>query len=409
MSYDVYKIRKDFPMLNGDIKMQGQPLIFLDNASTSFKPYKVIDAVNLYLTKMTCNAHRGDYDLSYNMDMEIENTRKAVASFVNCDKNEVIFTSGTTMSINLLAFGYGKRNLHEGDEIVLDESEHASNILPWYKLAKETGAVIRFIELDKEGRITLDNLKKVLNSCTKIVSLAAISNVLGFEIDLKEFAKEIHKVGAVFAVDGAQSVPHAKTDFKNNDIDFLSFSGHKMCGPTGIGCLIGKYSLLEKMDSFLSGGGMNITFNKKLVCEEANPPMKFEAGTQPLEQIMGLHAAIDYLMSIGIDEINRHEIELRKYAVSEMKKNPNVIIYNENAVGPISFNLKGIFAQDEASLLNSKGIAVRSGLHCAKMLVDFLGSTATLRASTYLYTTKEEIDLFVKALGEGDILDAFFN
>ena len=241
----------------------------------------------------------------------------------------MIFTSGTTMSINTLAFGYGKKHLHKGDEIILTESEHASNVLPWYKIAKETGAEIRFIELDEEGKITLQNLKKILNSHTKIVALACISNVLGYEINLKNFAKEIHKFNAIFAVDGAQSVPHIKTDFKDSDIDFLSFSGHKMCGPTGIGCLIGKYKLLEDMDSFITGGGMNITFNKQIMCEEVNPPRRFEAGTLPLDQIMGLTAAINYILNVGIENITNHEIELRKYAISEMKKNPNIIIYNE--------------------------------------------------------------------------------
>lgn len=408
--YDVYEIRKQFPMLSNGVKMQGKDLVFLDNASTTFKPQCVIDAINLYLTKMTSNSHRGDYDLCYNVDLEIQKTREVIASFVNCDMNEVIFTTGTTMSINLIAYGYGKKFLHEGDIILLDEAEHASNVLPWFKVAKETGAIIKYIDLDKEGKITLQNLTKSLNSSVKIVSLACVSNVLGYEIDLKSFAEAIHKVGAIFAVDGAQSVPHIKTDFKNSDIDFLSFSAHKMCGPTGIGCLIGKFELLLKMDSFLTGGGMNVSFHLDGCSEELNPPFKFEAGTQPIEQIFGFKAAVEFIQSLGIENIHRHEIEMHNYLIEKIKDQDNIICYNPNGTAVFTFNVKNAFSQDEATLLNSKGIAIRSGQHCAKMLVDYLKTNSTCRMSTYLYTTKEEIDIFVDALlNGGDILDAYFN
>ena len=408
--YDVYKIRKQFPMLNGK-KMQGKNLVYLDNASTTFKPQCVIDAMNEYYENATANAHRGDYDLLNNMDNKVLEAREAVARFVNSDVNEVVFTAGDTMSLNLVAQAYGRKFVNEGDEIILSEAEHASNLLPWYQVAHEKKAIVKFIPLDKDGRLTVENLKKVFSSKTKVVSVAQMSNVLGNIVDIKEFAKVVHQNNAVLVVDGAQSAPHLKSDFKGNDIDFLTISGHKMCGPTGIGCLIGKYELLQSMDLYYVGGGMNETFNKQLEIYPYDAPRKFEAGTQNLAGIMGLKVAIDFLESIGLDEIRAHDRELCEYAISKLEKCEDVIIYNKNAKnGVITFNKKGVFAQDEATLLNSKGIAVRSGQHCAKILNDFLGTPATCRASTYLYTTKEDIDAFVDAvINGGDFLDAYFN
>ncbi len=409
--YDVYEIRKQFPMLNGEKKMQGKPLIFLDNSSTTFKPQCVIDAITNYYSNMTSNSHRGDYDLAYNLDCEVDETRKVVAKFVNCDINEVVFTSGATMSSNIIAYGYGDKFIKSGDEILIEETGHASNVLPYYQLAKRTGAVIKYIELDKDGRITTKNLQKALNSKTKIVALAMITNTLGYEIDIKEFAKIIHKNGSIFVVDGAQAVPHTKIDFKDSDIDFIFFSAHKMCGPTGIGCLIGKYSLLDKMDTFLTGGGMNETFMKVDELIPFNPPRKFEAGTLNLAGIIGMKAAINFITNIGIDNIRKHDIELHRYAVQQLEKCENVIIYNKNVdTAILLFNIKGVFPQDEATLFNYKGIAIRSGEHCAKLLGEYIGCKATCRMSTYLYTTKEEIDAFVDAIKNGgDILDAYFN
>lgn len=408
--YDVSKIRKQFPMLNNKT-MQGHKLVYLDNASTTFKPQCVIDAVSKYYSDETANAHRGDYDLLFNMDNKILDVRKTVAKFVNSEVNEVVFTSGDTAALNLVANAYGRKFIKKGDEILLSEEEHASNLLPWYDLAHLTGAVIKFIPLNENGEITLENLKKTISNKTKIVALAQTSNVLGFTIDIKAFAEVVHQHGAIFVVDGAQSVPHLKTDFKGNDIDLLTFSGHKMCGPTGVGCLIGKYSLLEKMDTYIVGGGMNETFTKDLNMIPYEPPRKFEAGTQNLAGICGLQKAIEFLMEIGMEEIHNHDRELCEYAISEMGKIDNVIIYNKDAKnGIITFNVKGVFAQDEATLLNSKGIAVRSGQHCAKILNDFLGTPATVRLSTYVYTNKEDIDAFLDALRNGgDILDAYFN
>lgn len=408
--YDVYKIRQLFPMLNSNKTMQGKPLVFLDNASTSFKPYCVIDAINSYYKDMTSNSHRGDYDLCYNMDVEVEKSRQAVAKFINGETNECIFTSGTSMSINLIAYGYGLKFLTKDDEVLISEAEHASNVLPWFRISELTGCKINYIPLTKEGKITPENLKKVISKKTKVVSVAHIGNVLGYITPVKELAKIAHDHGAVIAVDGAQSVPHIPTDVKELGIDFLSFSGHKMCGPTGIGVLWGRYDLLSKMDPFLTGGGMNSKFDMCGNVKYLNPPSKFEAGTIHLAGIIGLRAAIEFLNDIGMENIFKHEEMLRDYFIEKTKNLDNLIIYNKYAsTGIFTFNVKGVFAQDEATYLNSKGIAVRSGQHCAKILIDFLGEVATVRMSTYLYTTKEDIDALVDALKDGgDILDAYF-
>lgn len=408
--YDINKIREQFPMLK-DKKMQGNKLVYLDNASTTFKPQCVIDAMNKYYLEENANSHRGDYDLLFNMDQKVNECREVVAKFVNSNTNEVVFTSGDTMSLNLIARSYGLKFLHKGDEILLSEAEHASNLLPWYEVSHLTGAVIKFIPLDKDGVLTVENLQKVITHKTRVVSVAQVSNVLGNVVNVKEFARISHQNGAILVVDGAQSVPHMVVDFKNDDIDFLTFSGHKMCGPTGIGCLIGKYELLQSMDPYIVGGGMNVTFTKNIEMIPYEAPVKFEAGTLNLSGICGLKAAIEFLMDIGVENIHKHDVELCEYAISKLEKCEDVIIYNKNSKnGIVTFNKKGIFAQDEATLLNSKGIAIRSGQHCAKILNDFLGTPATCRMSTYLYTSKEEIDTFIDAvINGGDILDAYFN
>ncbi len=408
--YDLKKIREQFPMLNNKT-MQGHPLVYLDNASTTFKPQCVIDATVKYYSEETANHHRGDYDLLFNMDKKVQETRETVARFINADAKEVVFTSGDTMSLNLIALSYGFQFLKKGDEILLSENEHASDLLPWYEVSHLTGAVIKFIPLDKDGCLTVDNLTKIISNKTKVISVAQVSNVLGNVVDIKAFAKVAHENGAILVVDGAQSVPHMKVDFKDSDIDFLTFSGHKMCGPTGIGCLVGKYELLEKMWPYFVGGGMNVSFNKAIEMVPYEPPMRFEAGTQNIAGILGLKAAIEFIESIGVENIHAHDRELCEYALSKLEKCDDIIIYSKNAKnGIITFNRKGVFAQDEATLLNSKGIAIRSGQHCAKILNDYLGTPATCRMSTYLYTSKEDIDAFVDAvINGGDILDAYFN
>lgn len=405
--FDVKKIRLDFPMLKQ--KMQKHPLVFFDNASTTFKPKCVVDAINEYYLSETSNSHRGDYDLCYHVDQVIDETRKSVAKFINAKDTEIVFTSGASMSINLVAFGYAAKYLKKGDEILITEAEHASNVLPWYKVAQMTGAKVKFIPLNKEGRLTLENVKKSISKKTKIIAVAHVTNVLGYLAPMKEITKFAHKQGIIVVCDGAQSVPHRQTDVKDLGVDFLSFSGHKMCGPTGIGILYGKFDLLVKMDPLMTGGGMNSRFDMCGAVEYLAPPIKFEAGTLNIAGIYGLKAAISYLNKIGMNNIEKHEQMLRKYLISELKKNKSVVIYNENAEsGIVTINKKNVFAQDEATFLNSQGVAVRSGQHCAKILNTFLKTPATIRISLYFYNTKEEIDKLIKALKKEDYLDAYF-
>ncbi len=407
--FDVYKIRKDFPMLENKTQ-QGHDLIYFDSAATTFKPYSVIKASDEYYLNENANSHRGDYDLAFKVDQKVDEVRTKVAKFINANKEEVVFTSGTSMSINQVAFGYGIKYMTENDEILLTEAEHASNVLPWFKVKEITHCKINYIPLNKEGRLTVEAVKSAITKNTKIVALAQITNVLAFLADIKEIAKVVHEHGAILVVDGAQSVPHMKIDVKDLDCDFLSFSAHKMCGPTGIGVLYGKYDLLRKTDPFMSGGGNNARFDMCGNVAFLEPPAKFEAGTMNLAGIYGLGAAIDYLNNLGMENIEKYEAELRKYAINKLKTLQNVIIYNENAEGSIiTINVKDVFAQDEASYLNSKGICVRSGEHCAKILHEFLHTVATVRISFYFYNTKEEIDSLYEALKTGgDFLDAYF-
>lgn len=407
---DVNKIRQDFPMFRNQVKMQGKPLIWLDNASTTFKPYCVEKAVDTYYEFETSNSHRGDYDLCANIDKKILDCRETVAHFLNAKTEEIVFTSGTTNSLNLVAFGYGVKYLTSEDEILLTEAEHASNVLPWYKVSEMTGAKIKFIPLDATGRLTAENLRKTITKNTKIVSVAMVTNVLGYVAPIKELAKICHDFGALLVCDGAQSVPHMKTDVQDLDCDFLAFSGHKLCGPTGIGALYGKFDLLKKMEPFMTGGGMNAKFDLCGDVAYLEPPLRFEAGTQNIEGILGLKAAIDYISSIGIENIEAYERELKRYAVAEIEKTNNAIIYNkESEAGIVTFNIKDVFAQDAATFLNSRGIACRSGQHCAKILNDFLKTVATVRASFYFYTSKEDVDALVDAIRHGkEFLDAYF-
>ncbi|MCQ2792104.1 MAG: cysteine desulfurase [Bacilli bacterium] len=406
--FNVKQIRHDFPMLN--TKMQNHPLVFLDNASTTFKPLSVVNAINQYYLHETSNSHRGDYDLCFHADQMLDKTRQVVADFIRADKNEIVFTSGASMSLNLVALGYAVNHLKKNDEILLTEAEHASNVLPWYKVSKLTGAKIRFIKLDKVGRLTLVNVKKAITSRTKIIAIAHVSNVLGYLSPMKEICQLAHQHKIIVACDGAQSVPHRPTNVKDLGVDFLSFSGHKMCGPTGIGILYGRYELLKQTDPVISGGGMNVDFDANTNVEYLDPPTRFEAGTLNLAGIYGLKASIEYLNKIGMKNIEQYEKELRAYAIRELKKINDIIIYNETAEsGIITINKKQVFAQDEATFLNSQGIAVRSGQHCAKILNVFLKTPATLRISLYFYNTKQEIDTLIKALKKGDYLDAYFN
>ncbi len=408
---NVETIRKDFPMLRGKT-MQGHPLIYLDNGATTLKPQYVIDAVVNYYENYSANAHRGDYDLSYFVDQEDSATRKAVAQFLHADENEIVYTSGASDSLNLVASGYGEHFLKKDDVILTSEAEHASCVLPWMRVAKTTGAVLQYISLDEKGRIDMESFSSMMSDKVKVIALAQITNVLGYEVPIKEICKIAHSYGAIVSVDGAQSVPHMPIDVKDLDCDFFSFSAHKMCGPTGIGILYGKKELLDKMIPVRLGGDSNARFDMCGNIQLKDAPYKFESGTQPIEAIFGLHAAIQYLTSIGMENIHAYEKELHTYAIEKMKKLDNIEIYNaDNDSGIITFNVKGVFAQDAATFFNSNGIAVRSGQHCAKLLVKQLQTSATLRASFYFYTTKEEIDTFVDVCSKANMencLNVFF-
>lgn len=408
--FDPYKIRKDFPMFKNKTKMQKHDLVFFDNASTTFKPQCVIEAMNFYNEHETSNSGRGDYDTMYQVDQAVLETRKQVAKFINAEVNEVVFTSGATASLNLAAFGYFEQHLSKNDEILITVAEHASNILPWFKLQEKIGCKVNYIELTKEGRLTLENVEKAITKNTKVIAVANVTNVLGYYTDMAPICALAHKHNILVVCDGAQSVPHTKIDVKELDVDFLAFSGHKMLGPTGIGVLYGKKKLLAETEPMILGGGMNESFEMDGSYVLHPFPAKLEAGTLNLQGIFGLNASVKYIESIGLDNISKYESKLRKYAIEKMKKVKDVIIYNENAeAGIISFNVKGVFAQDLATLLNSKGIAVRSGNHCAKILKNQIKENATVRASFYFYNTKEEVDAFVDALKEGgNFLDAYF-
>lgn len=403
------KIRDAFPMLQGKT-MQGNPFIYFDSAATSLKPNCVIQAIADYYQNYCANVHRGDYDIAAKADQHYENARLEVANFIHANENEIVFTSGTTQSLNLVALGYALNHLQEDDEIILNETEHASNLLPWYEVARKRKAKIVFAPVSEPGIIKPETIEKMINEKTKIISIAHISNVLGYENDVKSIIKIAHQHHVIVCVDAAQSVPHQKIDVKDMDCDFLAFSGHKMCGPTGIGVLYGKYELLEKTDSIQYGGGMNSKFDHCLNVLYKKPPFKFEGGTPNIDGAIGLAAAIRYLNSIGMDQIAIYEKELKSYAIEKLKKLDNIEIYNASSTSAIiTFNIKGVFCQDAGSFFNYKGIAVRSGHHCAKLLPDIINTIGTVRASLYFYNTKEEIDRFVEVCKNGgDFLDAFF-
>jgi cysteine desulfurase/selenocysteine lyase len=406
---NINKIRQDFPMLNNKT-MQGHTLVYFDSAATSLKPRCVIEAMNDYYFNYNSNVHRGDYDLAAKADQNYEQTRKTVAKFINSEEREVVFTSGTTQSINLVAFGYALNNLKEHDEIILNEAEHASNILPWYEIANKLNLKITFAPLNEHGQVDVNKLRELISEKTKLISIAYVSNVLGSVNDVKEIIKIAHENNVVVVVDAAQAIPHMKVDVKDLDCDFLAFSSHKMCGPTGIGVLYGKYDLLLKTSSTLLGGGMNAKFDNCQNMLLKKPPYKFEGGTPAIAEVIGFNAAINYLMDIGMDNIHEYEKQLKEYALKQLSKLDNVIIYNkDNDSGIITFNIKDVFCQDAGTYFNSKGIALRSGHHCAKLLPNHLNVVGTVRASLYFYNTKEEIYVFVEACKNGgDFLDAFF-
>lgn len=392
---DVNKIREDFPMFKNN-----PDLVYLDSAATSLKPQCVIDAVVDFYTKHTSNVHRGDYDIAALNDRLYDQTRKSVAKLIHCEPNEVIYTHNVSHSLNQIAYGL-KDKLTKDDTVLLTYAEHASNLLPWFALQKEIGFNIAYIETDAQANITVESFKKSMHKGVKVVSVAEVTNVLGSVQPIKEMCQIAHEYGAYMIVDGAQSVPHMPVDVKDLDIDFLGFSAHKMCGPGGVGILYGKKTLLDEMEPVFYGGDMNARFNKDGEMILKDTPIKFEAGTPNIEGVIGTGAAIEYLLSIGMENIHAYEAELRKYAIEKLSKLDNIEIINpDNVYGPIDFNAKGVFAQDAAGFLASKNIAVRSGNHCAKILHNIIGTDQSIRASLYFYNTKEDIDKFVEACGE---------
>ncbi len=410
--YDIEKIRKDFPLLNG-VKMDGYDIVYLDNGATALKSQRVIDKVVEYYKEYSTNAHRGDYALSHRTDSEYENVRKIIQKFINSQsENEIVYTSGTTHGINMLAQGI-KGQLKKDDVILLTQFEHASNVLPWFRLADEIGIKIEYVELDEQYKLTIENFKKAMHDRVKIVAVAHIGNVLGQKIDMKEITKIAHEYKAIVAVDGAQSVPHIPVDVQDLDIDFLTFSAHQLGGPTGIGVLYGKYELLNSLEAYSLGGGSNTRIECDTCYYLKNAPFKFEAGTPAIEATIGMGAAIEYLMELGLDNIHNHICKIRKYAIDRIKNEvDDIIIYNEDSPsGPISFNIKGFEgaqAQDIGSALAVKGIAVRTGEHCAKLLIDIINTKGSVRASLYLYNSIEDMDRLVDALKEitkGDVFE----
>lgn len=387
--------RNDFEILNNN-------LIYLDNGATTLKPKVVVNSINDYLTKYSANAHRGDYDISFKVDTLYEGARDTVKEFLNASRREeIVFTSGATSSLNMIVDGYFKNTLKKGDEVLITKVEHASNVLPWFRLSKELGIVVKYIELDSNNEVTIDNLKKSITPNTKVISLAHITNTLGDIRPIKEITKLAHENNILVVVDGAQSVPHIKVDVKDLDIDFLAFSAHKMLATTGLGVLYGKYDLLNNFKPTFLGGGMNESFDDvdKVFLKEL--PTRLEAGTQSIEAVLSLDAAIKYINSIGIDNITKHEQDLKEYAINKLKSIPHIKLYNKNTTsGIILFNVEGIFSQDVAYYLNKYNICIRAGNHCAKLLKDVINTNQTCRASLYLYNTHEEIDKLVELLSD---------
>ena len=388
--------RDDFPMIKDD-------LIYLDNGATTFKPKCVLEAMNDYYENYSANAHRGDYSISYKVDVAYENARVKVAKFINAEIDEVVFTSGATESLNVIATGFFSNLLEEGDEIIISDAEHASNVLPWFRLANKLGAVIKYVPLDANLHVTFENITSIVTPRSKVISLAGITNVVGDVRPIKEICKFAHQNNMFVVCDGAQSVPHTKTDVKDLDVDFLAFSGHKMCGPTGVGVLYGKKELLESVEPLSLGGGMNESFDSEKEIYLKELPQRLEAGTPNIAGVIGLGAAIDYLDKIGMDTISIYEQKLKKYMMDKLEKIPYIQIVNEEAdSGIVAFNVEGIFSQDVAYYLNKYNICVRAGNHCAKILKKAIGVKNTIRVSLYFYNTKEEIDALVELLSDKD-------
>lgn len=375
-------------------------MVYFDNGATTLKPIQVRDAINKYYDEYTANIHRGDYTNSLKVSELYDNCRELVRQLINAKHtSEIVFTAGTTASLNDIAFGYFANHLKKGDEVLITESEHASNVLPWFILQKELGIIVNYIPLNDNHEVTIDALKSVISNKTKAVSLAHITNVIGDVRDIKTISKVCHDNNILLVVDAAQSIAHEKIDVVDMDIDFMAFSGHKMYGPTGIGVLYGKFDLLKELKPRSYGGGMNAIFNKDGYVELKDLPDKLEAGTPNIEGVLGLSACINYINSIGINKISKYEHELRDYLVSKLSELDFIKIYNKDNYSTIvAFNINGVFSQDTAIYLDKYNICVRAGNHCAKILKNVFNIANTCRISLSFYNTREEIDLLINVL-----------
>jgi cysteine desulfurase/selenocysteine lyase len=399
-AFDVAAIRRDFPILARSV--HDRPLVYLDSAASSQKPLAVLDAERQYYRTSHANIHRGVYVLSEEATAAYEQAHEQVAGFIHADWDEVIFTKNTTESLNLLAYAWGLSNLQVGDEIVSTVLEHHSNIVPWQQIARRTGATVRYIRVDPQGHLDMEQAAALIGPRVKMVSVAHVSNVLGTINPVYELGQMAHAVGALMCVDGAQSIPHMAVDVQALDCDFFAFSGHKMLGPTGIGGLYGKRQLLEQMEPFLFGGDM--ISEVSLEASSWNDlPWKFEAGTPPIAQGIGLAAAVQYLQNLGMEAVHAYEHRLVSYALEQLRQVHDIEIYGPDADargGVVAFNLPDMHPHDIASILDQQGVAIRGGHHCAMPLMRSLGVNGTCRASFYIYNTVDEVDTLIEALGE---------
>ena len=393
---DVNQIRNDFPIFS----QKDGDFIYLDSASTSQKPESVIDSVSTYYRSYAANIHRALYEIGEKATDRYESVREKVKQFINVpDSHVVIFTRSTTESINLIAYAWGTKNLAKDDQILITEMEHHSNIVPWQLLCSRSNASLKYIPIKQNGTLELETLKKNISSKTKLISLSHQSNVFGTVNPINNIINEAKKAGAITVIDGAQAVPHMKVDIKDLGCDFYAFSGHKMLGPTGVGVLVGRKNILEEMDPFMGGGEMiNTVKMDESTWNEV--PWKFEAGTPNIAQVIGLGASIDYIENIGIDMIHQHEQELLHYGLEILSQNENITLYGKakNRGGVIPFNVKNIHPHDLAKFLDTDGICIRAGHHCAQPIMNKLGISATARASFYLYNTKEDIEALAESI-----------
>ncbi|QWB99639.1 cysteine desulfurase [Mycoplasmatota bacterium] len=384
---------KDFPQLNNHLH-------YFDSAATSLKPVSVIEQVNYYNQELSSNIHRGMYYESQKATELYEEARESVANFINAQSNEIVFTRGTTASLNLVARSFGVNHLNQGDEILTSELEHHSSLIPWQYVANKTGAKIKYIPLSDQGRIALDAFKATISKATKVVAINHVSNVMGYLTPLKEIIAIAHEYGAVVVVDGAQAIQHIPVDVKSLDADFYAFSGHKMLGPTGIGILYGKDDLLSEMEPIEFGGDMALDVMKTQFSWKESP-IKFEAGTMPIASVIGLKAAIEYLKNVGLDNIHQYTKDLYDYLIKKLNELDGIELYNHHSDTFIfTFNLKNVPSHDAISYFSEKHIALRAGQHCAKLIHDFLNINASLRGTIYFYNTYKDVDVLVDTMKE---------